>query len=100
MMAIDESMVDLDAVEVDDPEMPMDLPNPGALLDPLLIAKGSFYRVSESGTWGDPSDATAKRGEEYFEMITEADAALINTFQDARDDIYKRDLPTEDERFS
>jgi creatinine amidohydrolase len=100
MMAIDESMVDLDAVEVDDPEMPMDLPNPGALLDPLLIAKGSFYRVSESGTWGDPSDATAKRGEEYFEMITEADAALINTFQDARDGIYKRDLPTEDERFS
>jgi creatinine amidohydrolase len=99
MMAIDETTVDLDAVEVDDPEMPMDPPNPGALLDPLLIAKGSFYRVSESGTWGDPSDATAERGEEYFEMITEADAALINTFQDAREDIYKRDSPTEDERF-
>jgi hypothetical protein len=32
-------------------------------------------------------------------MITEADAALINTFQDAREDIYKRDSPTEDERF-
>lgn len=56
-MAIDEDYVDLDAVEVDDPEMPTDVPNPGALLDPLLIGKGSFYRVSESGTWSDPSDA-------------------------------------------
>ena len=100
MMAIDEDYVDLDAVEVDDPEMPTDVPNPGALLDPLLIGKGSFYRVSESGTWGDPSDATAERGEEYFEVITEAVTVLINTFQDIRDDIYKRDVPPEEERFS
>lgn len=90
VMAIDEGLVDLDEVEVDDPDMPEDIENPAALLDPLLIGKGSFYRVSESGVWGDPSDATAERGEDYFETITHAVAELINEFQDIRADVYKR----------
>ncbi|SFF95808.1 creatinine amidohydrolase [Halopelagius inordinatus] len=90
VMAIDEGLVDLDEVEVDDPDMPDDIENPAALLDPLLIGKGSFYRVSESGVWGDPSDATAERGEDYFETITHAVAELINEFQDIRADVYKR----------
>ena len=94
VMAIDEELVDLDEVSVDDPDMPDDIDNPGALLDPLLIGKGAFYRVSESGVWGDPSDATAERGEEYFDTITSAVAGLINTFQDVRDDIYKRSRPS------
>lgn len=93
VMAIDDDLVNLDDVGVDDPEMPEDIDNPGALLDPLLIGKGSFYRVSESGVWGDPSEATAERGEEYFATITDAVAELINTFQDVRDDIYKRQRP-------
>lgn len=93
VMAIDETLVDLDDGGVDDPEMLEHIANPGALLDPLLIGKGAFYRVSESGAWGDPSDATVERGEEYFDTITEAVAELINTFQDVRDDIYKRQCP-------
>jgi len=94
VMAIDEDLVDMDEVEVDDPDMPDDIENPGALLDPLLIGKGSFYRVSESGVWGDPSEATAERGEEYFDTITHAVGELINTFQDVRDDIYERERPS------
>lgn len=94
VMAIDEDLVDLDAAEFDDPEMPQDIDNPAAVLDPLLIGKGSFHRVSESGTWGDPSEATAERGEEYFETITTAVAGLISTFQDEREDIYKRTAAT------
>jgi len=63
------------------------------LLDHLLIGKGAFYRVSETGVWGDPSEATAELGEEYFENITHAVAELINTFQDVREDIYQRQRP-------
>lgn len=70
--------------------MPEDIDNSGALLEPLLIGKGSFYCVSESGVWGDPSDVTAERDEEYFATITDAVAELINTIHDVRDDIYKR----------
>jgi len=90
VMAIDEDLVNLDEVSFDDPDMPMDIENPGALLDHLLVSKGSYYRVSETGVWGDPSDATAERGEEYFDTITHAVAELINTFQDVRGDIYRR----------
>lgn len=100
VMAIDEDLVDLDVAEADDPEMPQNVDNPAAVLDPLLIGKGSFHRVSESGAWGDPSEATAERGEEYFETITGAVAGLINTFQDERETIYKREGLTNEEHFS
>ena len=99
MMAIDEEFVDLDAVEVDDPDMPQDVDNPSALLDLLLLAKSSFYRMSESGTWGDPSEATVERGEEYLQTICSAVSGLINTFQGERDDLYKRPKPTDEEHF-
>lgn len=94
VMAINEKLVDLSETPYDDPEMPEDIENPGALLDHLLIGKGAFYRVSETGVWGDPSDATVELGEEYFGTISSAVAELINTFQDVRDDIYVRDRPT------
>ena len=73
--------------------MPMDIENPAALLDHLLIGKGAYHRVSETGVWGDPSDATAELGEEYFDTITHAVAELITTFQDVREDIYQRQRP-------
>lgn len=93
VMAIDEGLVDLSETPFDDPDIPQDIENPGALLDHLLVGKGSYYRVSETGVWGDPSDATPELGEDYFENITHAVAELINTFQDVRDDIYQRDRP-------
>ncbi|ACM56513.1 creatininase family protein [Halorubrum lacusprofundi] len=94
VMAINEGLVDLSETPYDDPDMPEDIENPGALLDHLPIGKGAFYRVSDTGVWGDPSDATAELGEEYFETITHAVAELINTFQEVRDDIYVRDRPS------
>lgn len=93
VMAVDEGLVDLSETPFDDPDIPEDIENPGALLDHLLIGKGSYYRVSETGVWGDPSEATPELGEEYFENITDAVAELINTFQDVREDIYQRDRP-------
>jgi len=63
VMAINEGLVDLSETPYDDPDMPEDIENPGALLDHLPIGKGAFYRVSDTGVWGDPSDATAELGE-------------------------------------
>lgn len=96
MLAIDEDLADPDAAESDDPDMPRDIDNPGALLGQLLLGKSSFYRVSETGAWGDASEATAERGEEYFETITSAVAELINTFQAEREDLYRREKPAAD----
>lgn len=93
VMAIDEGLVDLEQTSFDDPDLPMDIENPPALLDHLLVGKGSYYRVSETGVWGDPSEATAELGEEYFTVITHAVAELINTFQDVREEIYQRERP-------
>lgn len=93
VMAIDEGLVDLESAPFDDPAMPQDIDNPGALLDPLLIGKGSYYRVSPNGAWGDPSEATAELGEEYLATITDAVAELINTFQEVRGELYRRERP-------
>ena len=94
VMVIDEELVDLSETSFDDPDLPEDIENPAALLDHILIGKGAYYRVSETGVWGDPSEGTAELGEEYFDTITYAVAELINTFQDVRDDIYQRDRPS------
>lgn len=99
VMAIDEDLVDLDEAVEEYPHVPMDVPNPGAFMDPIFFGPSTMYRVSESGVWGDPTDATAERGEEYYKMITEAVVSLINVFQDKRDEIYVRDRPTEDSLF-
>jgi len=49
VMAINEGLVDLSETPYDDPDMPEDIENPGALLDHLPIGKGAFYRVSDTG---------------------------------------------------
>lgn len=95
IMAIDEGLVDLEAAVAEYPDFPMDLPNPATMMDLLFFGPGTMYRVLESGVWGDPTEASAERGEEYYEMITDAVADLILTFQNERDALYQRDRPAE-----
>lgn len=77
-MAIGEGLVDLENTSFDDLDLPTDIENPAALLDHLLIGKVRTTGFSETGVWGDPSDATAELGEEYFDTITHAVAEPIN----------------------
>jgi len=99
VMAIDEDLVDLEEAVAEYPDFPMDVPNPATVMDPLFFGPGTMYRVTESGVWGDPTEASAERGEEFVEAITDAVADLIATFQDVRDEIYERDSPTDEELF-
>lgn len=99
VMAIDEDLVDLDEAVEEYPYVPMDVPNPAAMMDPLFFGPSTMYRATESGVWGDPSDATAERGEEYYETITDAVATTINAFQTERAKTYERDRPSREELF-
>ncbi|MFB6154460.1 MAG: creatininase family protein [Haloferacaceae archaeon] len=99
VLAIDEDLVDMDAAVSEFPDFPTDAPNPVALMDPTFAGPGTMYRVLESGVWGDATEATAAKGEAYFEVITEAVAELIQTFQRERDDLFLRDRPEGDDLF-
>lgn len=98
-MAIDEELVDLDEAVAEEPYVPMDVANPLTMMDSIFFGPSSFLRVTESGVWGDPTKAMAERGEESYDMITEAVTNFINTFQNERERIYKRSGPSDDELF-
>lgn len=93
VLAIDEDLVKLEQAEMEIPEMPMDIRNPGTLLGLIFTGPSVMYRLSDSGVWGDPTEATAEMGENYYDKISDAVTELISTFQDNRQDIYKRDRP-------
>lgn len=99
VMAIDEDLVSPDDVVAEEPTVPQDVPNPNAMILPIFTGPGTTYRTSETGTWGDPSTASSDRGEAYYEAITDAVSAVIETFQAERAAIYDRDRPSADERF-
>jgi creatinine amidohydrolase len=93
VLAIDEDLVDMDAAEAEYPDWPTDAPNPVTLMDPVFAGPGTMYRVLESGVWGDPTGATAEKGEAYYDTIVEAVATLIATYREERDRLYRRDRP-------
>jgi creatinine amidohydrolase/Fe(II)-dependent formamide hydrolase-like protein len=71
VMAVDESLVDLDVAVAEYPTFR------GGASAPLVSAfflsgKGRTYRATRSGVWGDPRGSTAAKGLEYFEQIEEA----------------------------
>lgn len=93
MLAIDEEFVNLDAAVPEEPQLPKDIPNPNALILPSFVGPATTYRTTETGTWGDPTDATAEKGEEFLEAIAEAVVTTIDAFQSNRDTLYHRDPP-------
>jgi creatinine amidohydrolase len=76
VMAVDESLIDLDAAVAEYPEFP------GGASAPLVSAfflsgKGRTYRATRSGVWGDPSGSTAGRGRTYLQQIEDACVAFM-----------------------
>jgi creatinine amidohydrolase len=95
VLAVDESLADLSVAEREEPTIPGGVPNRNALVLPVFTGPGTTYRTTESGTWGDPTEASAERGEAYYETIVAAVAAVIETFQAERDRIYRRGRPAD-----
>jgi creatinine amidohydrolase len=71
VMAVDESLVDLDRAVKEYPAFPTQ-PTPAMIAAYFFSARGTLPRASRSGVWGDPTGSTAERGERYFEQIEEA----------------------------
>lgn len=71
VMAVDESLVDLDAAVAEYPTFPggASLPLVSAF---FLSGKGRTYRATRSGVWGDPSGSTADKGRTFLDQIEDA----------------------------
>jgi creatinine amidohydrolase len=71
VLAVDPSLVDLEAAVAEYPEFPGGV-SPALVSAFFLSGKGRTYRATRSGVWGDPRAATADRGETYFQQIEDA----------------------------
>jgi creatinine amidohydrolase len=54
------------------PPEDMETDKTAAIIAAVMPLPGSMARVSPTGGWGDPTKATAEKGEEYLKMITKA----------------------------
>jgi creatinine amidohydrolase len=71
VMAVDESLVDLEQAVKEYPAFPTQ-PTAAMIAAYFFSARGTLTRASRSGVWGDPTGSTAERGRRYFEQIEDA----------------------------
>jgi creatinine amidohydrolase len=72
VMAVDESLVDLDKAVREYPAFPGEPPTPAMISAYFFSGRGTLPRASRSGVWGDPTGSSAERGRRYFDQIEEA----------------------------
>lgn len=71
VMAVDESLVDLDKALREYPDFPTE-PTPAMVSAYFFSARGTLPRASRSGVWGDPTASSAELGRRYLDQIEEA----------------------------
>ena len=97
VLAIDESLCDMERVRDFTPTLPELRTNALALLDPLFLATpGSFWALLEDGggVWGRPSESTAEKGEEFLEWSTRSVVNFVRDMDDVHDLLEPRYLRT------
>jgi creatinine amidohydrolase len=88
VLAINPDLCDMERVRDFVPELGDLRTNPFALLDPMFLATpGSFWSLLEEGggVWGNPSESTAERGEEFLEWAKTAVVDLVRDMDDVHD---------------
>jgi creatinine amidohydrolase len=81
VMAIDPTLVDLDAANAELPPFP-DVTNQAPVHTAFFFsAPGSVHRASHSGTWGDAREASAEYGERYLEVVTGATVRVLDDIE-------------------
>jgi creatinine amidohydrolase len=78
VMAIDPSLVDIDAANAEMPPFP-EVTSPAAVHTAFFFSMpGSVHRATHSGTWGDARESSAEYGERYLQVVTEATLRMLD----------------------
>jgi creatinine amidohydrolase len=79
VLAINSDLVDTDYTNTEFPPFPPTKTGSGAVHTAFfLTAPGSVWRITESGTWGDASQASAEKGERFLLWAIEAVLDLLD----------------------
>ena len=82
VLAINPDLVDMDYANTEFPPFPPTKTGSGAIHTAFfLTAPGTVWRITESGTWGDASQATAEKGEQYLQWAVEAVLDLLEDIE-------------------
>ena len=101
MLAIDEQLCDMERVRDFVPELPQLRTSAAALIDPVFLATpGSFWSLLKEGggVWGNPSESTAEKGEEFLGWCTRAVVDFARDLEDVHDRIEAGYLATRPRR--
>lgn len=82
VMAVDESLVDLERAVAEFPEFPT-TPTPAIVAAYFFSRKGTTYSAMRSGVWGDPRGSSAERGRQYLQQIEEAGVHFIQNVEES-----------------
>ncbi len=87
ILAIQPDLIDQEFLNTEHPSFPETKTHSPALHTAFFFSSpGSVYAMTQSGTWGDPTQATAEKGEEYLEWGVQSVIDLMDdiekTFQE------------------
>lgn len=78
VLAINPDLVDMEQANREFPTFPPTKTDGGAVHTAFFLTQpGSVWRITESGTWGDASQATVEQGEQIMEWAVEAVLDLL-----------------------
>ena len=82
LLAINPDLVDMEKANAEFPNFPETITKSPALHNAVFFSSpGSVYRMTESGTWGDASKATAEKGERILEAGVKAVINIMADFE-------------------
>ena len=81
VMAVDESLVDLERAVEEYPRFPKS-PSAAVVAAFFFSGSGTTHRATRSGVWGDPRKSSAERGRAYLDQIEEAGVRFIAEVED------------------
>ena len=81
VMALDPTIVDLEAANAELPPFPEVTNAPAVHTAFFFSAPGSVHRASHSGTWGDARQSSAEYGERYLTVVTDATVRVLDDIE-------------------
>jgi creatinine amidohydrolase len=83
VLAIDESLVDMESAPNEWPEFPKLRTGTLTILNSYFLTRpGAMIKASKSGSWGDTTKATVADGEKFLEWFTKATVDMIKDLED------------------